>query len=271
MTDERDERVVLGLIDGGTWSSAFGLSLLDLQLFDACGPRRIVQPGCGYLRVRASTMGVASARNDVARRFLDDTKGDWLIFIDTDMGFEPSLVEQLLDAACPDERPIVGALTFSQRFDQALEAPLHAQRYLIQPVIYQWLELEDNPETGQRAEKGFLRIMEYPREQVIQVSGTGAACILIHRSALETVRKKNGDRWFSLLTHPTAEIGGGPRGFSEDLSFCVRAQAVGIPIHVDTRVKATHDKGGIFLDEATFRAQECLSAINRVGGGHAPS
>jgi hypothetical protein len=35
----------------------------------------------------------------------------------------------------------------------------------------------------------------------------------------------------------------------------VRLAALDIPVHVNTAVKTTHDKGGIFLDEETFDAQ----------------
>ena len=37
----------------------------------------------------------------------------------------------------------------------------------------------------------------------------------------------------------------------EDLSFCLRAGACGIPIHVDTSVKATHLKH-LWVSEADF-------------------
>jgi hypothetical protein len=72
------------------------------------------------------------------------------------------------------------------------------------------------------------------------------------------VRAKYGDAWFDTATHPTG-LKGKPRNFSEDLSFCVRLAACGIPLHVDTRVKTTHYKGGIFLDEELFLAQQAAA------------
>jgi len=58
------------------------------------------------------------------------------------------------------------------------------------------------------------------------------------------------------ITDPTGGGNGTPRMFSEDLSFCIRASAVGLPIGVDTSIKTTHYKGGIYLDETTFAMQE---------------
>jgi hypothetical protein len=78
---------------------------------------------------------------------------------------------------------------------------------------------------------------------------------LIHRRALRKVRQEYGDEWFSIATHPTG-LNGKPRHFSEDMSFCVRLAAVGIPVHVDTRVKTAHEKGGIFLTEDVYLAQQ---------------
>ena len=104
-------------------------------------------------------------------------------------------------------------------------------------------------------EVGFTVMHMYPPDEVVQVSGTGAACLLIHREALKKVRAEYGDQWFSEITHPTG-LKGKPRMFSEDLSFCIRLQGVGVPIHVNTAVKTTHEKGGIFLDEEMYDRQQ---------------
>jgi hypothetical protein len=78
--------------------------------------------------------------------------------------------------------------------------------------------------------------------------------VLIHRNALQAVRDKYGPTWFDPITHPT-----GPTTFSEDLSFCVRVAGCDMPLYVDTSVKTTHDKGGVFLDEAFFDHQEATN------------
>lgn len=247
--------VVIAIIDGGTWSSTYGLCLSDLQLFDAFGPRRIIRPGCGYVHDRASTMGLVAARNASVERFLGATTGAWLLMIDTDMGFNPTLVEELLEGADPEERPVIGALTFKMMNDRNLAAPMRAHRFRIEPVLSYWFDIPGDETTGRRPESGFAPIFDYPREAIVRVDGTGAACLLMHRSALMAVAQKYGRKWFSQMTHPNGNQDGSPRQFSEDLSFCIRLAACGIPLYVDTRVKTTHDKGMVYADETTYLLQ----------------
>jgi hypothetical protein len=89
------------------------------------------------------------------------------------------------------------------------------------------------------------------------VSATGSACLVIHRDAMEAVRARYGERWYAPVEHPK-----GPTTFSEDLSFCVRVAACGLGVAVDTAVKTTHDKHGVFLDEHTFDAQEAARRVS---------
>lgn len=235
--------VVIGYLDDGHWSACFGLSYRDLLLHDAFGPRRIFRQGGKELRKVVGAMGVAPGRNKIAQAFLDTLEAEWLWMIDTDMGFAPETVDRLIASATP-ERPVVGALCFAIK--RQAQGDFYAERFRISPTVYEYIELED--------EVGFRPILDYQRDAVVQVAGTGAACLLMHRDALAKVRASYGDAWFDPITHPTGEKGK-PRTFSEDLSFCVRLQACDIPVHVDTSVKTCHEKGGVFLDEETYDLQ----------------
>ena len=171
-----------------------------------------------------------------------------LLFIDADMGFDPDTVDRLVASADPTDRPIVGGLAFAQKSDGA--GPMFARRYRCTPTLYQMRETD--------TEVGFIPMFDYPREALTEVDATGAACVLIHRSVLEKIRADYGDRWF----HPI-EVPKGPDGrteFGEDMSFCLRAKACGFPIYVDTSVKTTHDKGGVFLDEEFYDRQQARLA-----------
>jgi hypothetical protein len=123
---------------------------------------------------------------------------------------------------------------------------MHANRYRIQPTLYRFLEVEG---TG---EKGFQAITRYRRDGFQVVGATGAACLLISRAALQAV----GPDPFDPIKVVGAGGNGTDRQFSEDLSFCIRASAAGLDIGVDTAVKTTHYKGGVFLDETTFAMQQ---------------
>lgn len=237
--------VAVGYLDNGHWSACFGLSYRDTLLYDMVTNQRIVREGGMELRSVAGAGSLAGGRNSVAKDFLKQTDAEWLFFIDTDMGFARETVDQLVESAHKKYRPVLGGLCFSLKRDmKPPRPPGYAERFVIRPTLYEYLEIED--------EVGFTPVNDYKRDAVQQVSATGAACVLIHRTVLEGVREKYGpNSWFTQITHPTGDKGL-PRTFSEDLSFCIRVASIGQKIHVDTAVKTTHEKGGVFLDEATY-------------------
>lgn len=240
-----DGSVAVGFLDPGSWSHCFGQSLIDLYLCDAFGSRRMVPHG-KQLRDNCQAGGIVAGRNEIVRKFLDQTSCEWLFMVDSDMGFAPDTVDRLIAAADPIERPVVGGLCFSLRRDTPGE--FYGQKYVVVPTCFEFI---DAP-----GEFGFRSIINYPRGELVPVAGTGAACLMIHRSALETLRGQYGDAWFDQITHPT-----GPTTFSEDLSFCVRLAAAGLPLHVDTSVRTTHDKHGVFLDEDEYDRCLALHAV----------
>jgi GT2 family glycosyltransferase len=99
------------------------------------------------------------------------------------------------------------------------------------PTLYELVEDGD----GQPV---FARHESWPDDGLVRVTATGAACLLIHRDVLETVGKSSGcpaAPWFR-----ESVLGGSLIG--EDLTFCLRLGAAGIPVHVCTGVRAGHMK-----------------------------
>ena len=240
------DTVIPGFVDGQTWAACFGLSWTDLVMHDSLTSQRIIRPGGQYLRKVAGTMGVATGRNEICRAFLA-TDATWLWMVDTDMGFAPDTVDRMVKSALANRVKVLGALCFAQKQDPDLaQGQMYANRYRIQPTLYQYTEVA---ETG---EKGFRSITKYRRDQFQEVGATGAACVLIHRKALEAV----GPDPFDPIKVVGAGGNGTDRQFSEDLSFCIRASAAELAIGVDTSIKTTHFKGGVFLDETTFAMQQ---------------
>lgn len=240
--------VIPAVIDGGTWAATFGLSWTALMLHDQAGTGSIIGSGGSgqFIRKQAGTMGVAAARNEIVRYFLDQD-AEWLFMVDSDMGFAPDTVDRLIASAIEHGIQIIGGLCFAQKTDPDVPVgEFNAQRFRIQPTLYQYVEVRD---TGER---GFRSITKYQRDAFQLVAATGAACVLVHRDALLTI----GPEPFMPITDSTGGGNGTPRTFSEDLSFCIRASAAGLSIGVDTSIKTTHYKGGIYLDEATFAMQE---------------
>lgn len=236
--------VTIGYLHPGGVSNCFASSKTELLLFDVAHKQRIVGHTWGEMGLEAHAARIHTARNDIARAILDKSDSEWLFMVDADMGFSPSVVEDLIHAADPTERPVVGGLCFGQKADG--KGDFYARRFRIIPTMFRMWETDD--------EVGFVPTLDYPRNQLVPVDATGAACLLIHRSALQRIRDEYGDSWFLPLDVPK-----GPHGrteFSEDMSFCLRLQAVGIQPYVHTGIQTTHDKGGVFLDEETYDLQQ---------------
>jgi hypothetical protein len=238
--------VIPSVVDGQEWAACFGLSWTGLMLRDQATSNRIIRENGQYVRKVSGTMGVAAARSEIAAYFLAHTDAEWLFMVDSDMGFADDTVDRLVESAERNGVPVLGALCFAQKLDpDVAPGQFHATRMRIQPTLYTYLERPNG-------ERGFRSITKYKRDTFQHVAGTGAACILIHRSALEAI----GAEPFMPVTDPEAGGNGTPRTFSEDLSFCVRVQAAGLEMGVDTSIKTTHYKGGLFLDETTFAMQQ---------------
>lgn len=238
--------VIPAVVDGQEWAAVFGLSWTGLMLRDQAASQRIIRENGQYVRKVSGTMGVAAARSEIAAYFLAHTDAEWLFMVDSDMGFADDTVDRLVASAQANSVPVLGALAFAQKVDTDVRpGQFGAVRMRITPTLYTYLERPNG-------ERGFQAITKYRRDAFQHVAGTGAACLLVHRSALEAV----GPDPFMPVTDPRAGGNGTPRTFSEDLSFCIRVQAAGLSMGVDTSIKTTHYKGGLFLDEETFAMQQ---------------
>ena len=66
-------------------------------------------------RIRGNSgANVSKARNEIARRFLDESEDEWLLMVDTDLLFATDFILGLLEAADPEERPVISGLYFAQ-------------------------------------------------------------------------------------------------------------------------------------------------------------
>jgi GT2 family glycosyltransferase len=203
---------VIGYCHPGTVRAEFCASLLAVCMEGGTRVRTVIALESGP--------NISRARNLIVRDFLEDNLAPWLLMADTDMWFPGDALDRLIAAADPAERPVVGGLCWS------LEA---GQRHV---TMY---ELTD-PGDGRKL--AFTRYPEWPEDTVMRVSATGAAFLLMHRDALEKVAA-GGDvaaPWFrETAVGPMALMG-------EDMTFCLRCAAAGIPVHVHTGVTVGHMK-----------------------------
>ena len=208
------DRAVIGYVTGGWNRHEFTASLLGLCLEGST-------PVDAVLALESGP-NISTGRNKLCADFLSRPGSpDWLFMCDTDMVLEPDTIDRLVAAADPAEVPVLGGLCWS------LEAGVKV------PTMYELVQKDG----GQLA---FARHSRWPDGGVVRVSATGAACLLIHRSALHRVQLHADDAaapWFreSAVGAPLALMG-------EDMTFCLRCAAAGIPVHVHTGVKAGHMK-----------------------------
>lgn len=216
---------------------SFSQSITHLLLHDVSHGEHILRGG--YIPVRCGTNGLVGARNLAIKNFLSLGRGDWLLWCDTDMGFELDSVERLLEVADPVERPIVGGLCFGQK--ETLEDGYFGYRTSARATIFNWQQGDE----GQNIPTKFTARAWYPPNSLVRCAGTGSAFVLIHKSVFEKLDEAYGPTWYDQIPSDDGELIG------EDISFCIRANAQGFPIHVHTGVRTTHMKH-LWLQEADF-------------------
>jgi hypothetical protein len=165
-------------------------------------------------------------RNECIRNM----QGDWIIFIDDDMTFQPDAIRRLIQTAQEHDLDMVGALCF-QRGDP------------YQPTLY----MRESPTDG-----NYVFLEDWEKDAVVEVDATGMAFVLITKRLLTMIagefpplaeRQKPG--------RAPAYFRWDERGYGEDMAFCQDAKKAGGRIFVDTSIKTGHI-GEITITEETF-------------------
>lgn len=237
------EAVTVAYVCGNTVVYSWHKSMVELIGYDLANKQRVMRGG--YIAQRYGSGELVDARNKAVRTFLEEDRTDWLFWIDCDMAFPADTVDRLLEAADPTERPIVGALCFFSREDES--DGLGGYRQTAAPTIYDWVNLD--------GQQGWSVRMTYKPNTLTPCDATGSACILIHRSVFEKIEAQHGQAWYDRVPNVTTG-----RLIGEDMSFCLRARALGIPIHVHTGVATTHFKP-VWLGEEDFWRDVAIKSI----------
>lgn len=178
---------------------------------------------CKYVISQSSL--IYDARNTLAKRAVTDGF-DRVLWLDSDMSFEPDLMERL--AARLDEgKEMVTGLYFTRK------AP-------IRPVLYKecgYFEIEDGS-----IKPLALWYDEYPRDDLFKVMGCGFGAVMMTTDLIRKVADKFGMPFAPML------------GFGEDLSFCGRVQEVGGEMWADSTIKLGHVGLGT-ITESVFLSQ----------------
>jgi GT2 family glycosyltransferase len=167
----------------------------------------------------------ATARNKIVEYTLGHKTTKWLFFMDSDMVFPSAALTRLLS----HKLDIVGG-TYFQRFhphniiayDGPRPSPTGGYEYL--PLNATWLDHAAQHQATIPMTAKFTGAIT-DNAPPIQVGGIGTGCLLISRKVLEAMSPP----WFSYRDDG-----------SEDLYFCRKAQALGIPIYLDLGLICGH-------------------------------
>jgi hypothetical protein len=218
---KQHDKVCIGIVNNGTMNCNLVSDLIHIAIhpngrFDSL--------------VQVSNIGLTTrSRNVVVKNYLEQTKAQWVLLVDSDERLTPDVFNLLCDTAHDKERKVVSGLVFAAFFDERdMLRPL--------PTIYR-----------ESVENGLQAIDDYPINECIEVDAVGTGCILIHRSILELMQKNTtahqGKDWAWFVE---GAIHG--KYYGEDLLFSKRLRSLGVKIFAHTGAILQHQKT-FWLDE----------------------
>jgi hypothetical protein len=164
-------------------------------------------------------------RNECIRNM----EGDWIIFIDDDMTFQPDAIRRLVETQQEHDLDMVGALCFQR-----------GEPY--QPTLY----MRESATAG-----NYVFLEDWERDSVVEVDATGMAFVLITKRLLLKIAGEFPDRMQRQAGRPPSYFRWDEKGFGEDMTFCQDVKKAGGKIFVDTSIKTGHI-GEITITEENF-------------------
>jgi len=155
-----------------------------------------------HIYYNRSTVGSqADARNTL----VEEMQGDWLLMLDTDMLFKPSVVTDLLEIANKNNIDVLTGLYYQRR------PPYN-------PLAY--------TQVGGK----FLAVNPLESEHpVIPIDGAGGGCLFVRKQVFEKIKKELKEKPFSISG-----------GLGEDLSFFARLKKLDIHAYLAKEIKLEH-------------------------------
>lgn len=222
------QKVMIGYPVGGSVHPAFAKSLLDLQKFELKNP----SPDYELVDIEYSaSLYVQENRNNLVEWALEK-QVDWLLQLDTDEKFQPTLLRQLMSTANAESKPIVFGL-----YSNVQPAPAQAEgAYYHVDMIFREVE------NGE-----YMVINPTSDSRPFMIDAAGSGILLTHTS----IYKKIAFPWFWLeMILPSNKTK--PQIMNEDIVFCRAAREAGYQLWCDPLAEAQHFKS-IALLPSTFR------------------
>lgn len=165
---------------------------------------------------------IYTSRNTLATRAIQ-TEADYVLWLDSDMVFEPDLLERLMKTLTENDLDIVTGLYF--RRVQPYSPVLFKDLTLIRDTFFEWSEFKEVP------------------SDLFEVAGCGFGCVLMKTDAFFDVQSKFGNMF--------APIG----NTGEDLAFCWRARECGYKVWCDPSIICGH-VGYVISDDKFYLAYQ---------------
>lgn len=206
MTNEGEDigTIALPVRDHMNAQTATSLLMTD---YNFLGPGQTIQ----RLLVQGSVLTLQ--RNECVQRM----KGDWLLFIDDDMVWDPDVIGKIIKTRDEEDLDMLGGLCFRRSEPH-------------EPTMY----MREGPTWGK------YNYLERWDDGIIEVDATGMAFIVIHKRVFERIAGTE-------MPPYDVRAGMAPPNFfrwegtlGEDLRFCQDARATGSKIWVDTHLEIGH-------------------------------
>jgi GT2 family glycosyltransferase len=153
---------------------------------------------------------IYDTRNQIAQTAIRE-EIDRVLWLDSDMEFEPDLMERL-SARIDEGREFVTGLYVSRKEP-------------IRPTIFRSMEILDTEE-GRKAIAPTYE--DYPESEVFEIDACGFGIVMTTVKLLKDVTEAYGLPFTPVF------------GYGEDLSFCMRARELGYKIWCDSSIKLGH-------------------------------
>jgi hypothetical protein len=146
-------------------------------------------------------------RNLFASLVMQDESYTHLLFVDADMGFEPSLIERMLEA----DKPVVGAMAPHRRLDLAkfhalageIAAPEAARMVAMDYVDAGSIDFSGDGTAGERRRADNLLV----DGTCIRVRIAGTGILLVRREVFDAIRERYPELWCERIAHSYAKFG----------------------------------------------------------------
>ena len=169
---------------------------------------------------------IHEARNLIAQKAVENNI-DRVLWLDSDMIVPPDALIRLAEDMNEHNADFVTGLYFRRK----------PPTYPVISADFYWRVNDDG-----QVETGATSFINYPKDAVFRVNGTGFGCCMTSGKLLREMVEKYGSPFTPLM------------GIGEDYAFCYRATLAGYKILCDSRIKCGHI-GTYVYDERAFDAQ----------------